>query len=39
MCSGASINPKHNITLYFKTYRSHNILHIPMRIAQKVYRD
>ena len=32
MCSGALINPRCNITLYYKAYRLHNILHIPMRI-------
>ena len=34
MCSGALINPRWNITLYYKAYRLHNILHIPMRIIQ-----
>ena len=37
MCSGALINPKHNITLYYEAYRLQNILHIPMRIDKVIY--
>ena len=32
MCSATLNTPKHNIILYFETYRSQNKLHIPMRI-------